>query len=258
MAPTVLATTPAAGSLMPLPLPAITVTFDQDMFVGAATDAASVINPANYALLQAGGGTLAINSVSYDAATRTATLHYDPLTAGDFLLQVKAGIKTTQHAALAQDYFAGFTTLLNYSESLTISLTNTRSHRADGTISYDVRGHQYRRLTTCWRRSTLVLDPSQYFAGSPAGQFSSSEGLWLIDLSAGADQWPLAAGTVDHGTHHHHQRLAWPARRHRPWRVCAADGECAAGHQFRSGLPKRRQARLTRTRSPRPILMALC
>ena len=44
------------------------------MFVGVASDVASVINPANYALLQAGGGTLAVTSVSYDAATRTATL----------------------------------------------------------------------------------------------------------------------------------------------------------------------------------------
>src|SRR5262249_31710644 len=43
--PPVAATTPAHQTAVALPLSLVTVTFDQDMFVGTPADAASVINP---------------------------------------------------------------------------------------------------------------------------------------------------------------------------------------------------------------------
>ncbi|HSC16225.1 MAG TPA: pre-peptidase C-terminal domain-containing protein, partial [Gammaproteobacteria bacterium] len=165
VAPTVAFSTPASGALMPLPLPAISVTFDQDMFAGSATTAGSVTNPASYALLAAGAEAVAIREVVYDAATRTATLLFDPLAAGDYQLLVRPGIKSTKNVALAQEYSASFTTLLNYSEQLLIEIADSRVDRANSTVSYDIRvtnTGDYDLVAPL----TLVLDPSQYFAGS--------------------------------------------------------------------------------------------
>src|SRR5262249_40045909 len=50
VAPSVISTSPPPQSVTALPLTTLTVTFDQDMLVGDETDAASVINPANYTL----------------------------------------------------------------------------------------------------------------------------------------------------------------------------------------------------------------
>ncbi len=74
VAPSVVATTPPEGGLVALPLSLLGVTFDQDMYVGEASDADSVLNPANYTLTAADGTPLPILQVIYDSETRTALL----------------------------------------------------------------------------------------------------------------------------------------------------------------------------------------
>ena len=70
--PTVVAANPPPDSVAALPLAFLDVTFDQDMFVGPATDSSSVTDPANYTLVGSATGAATIQSVQYDPTTRTA------------------------------------------------------------------------------------------------------------------------------------------------------------------------------------------
>src|SRR5207249_5124578 len=67
--PAVLATNPPDQSVVALPLPLISVTFDQDMIADTATDATSVLNPANYTLVGADGQAASVTAVTYDRAS---------------------------------------------------------------------------------------------------------------------------------------------------------------------------------------------
>ena len=81
VAPRVIATNPPDMAVVPLPLSQLTVTFDQDMYAGAGTDSASVLNTANFQVVRQNGGLATITGVSYDAATRTAIPVLQPATA---------------------------------------------------------------------------------------------------------------------------------------------------------------------------------
>src|SRR5262249_30982425 len=77
--PHVSSTNPPPQGIVSLPLGTMTVTFDQDMLADDASDPHSILNPANYHLTGDASGPVAINSVVYDAASRTATLSFDNL-----------------------------------------------------------------------------------------------------------------------------------------------------------------------------------
>src|SRR3546814_9832236 len=83
LAPTVVATNPPADAQIALPQPFLSITFDQDMFVAAAGQAGSVLNPAYYSLVGAATGERAARSVTYDAQTRTAYVSFGNLSADD-------------------------------------------------------------------------------------------------------------------------------------------------------------------------------
>src|SRR5690606_33783621 len=87
-APLVVATNPPAGARIALPQPFLSVTFDQDMFVGAADNAGSVLNPAYYSLEGETTGLQTVQSVTYDAATRTAYIGFGALLADNYTLKV--------------------------------------------------------------------------------------------------------------------------------------------------------------------------
>ena len=59
------------------------------MLVGQGTEAGSVLRPENYHLLGQNGGPVDITSVTYDATTRTSTLHFDTLPADFYTLIVE-------------------------------------------------------------------------------------------------------------------------------------------------------------------------
>ncbi len=194
IAPLVASSTPADAALAPLPVSTVTVSFDHDMFVGDATDLASVLNPANYSLTRAHGAAATIRGVRYDAATRTALLDIEPLVADDYTLRVAQTVKSTQGLALGAAYTAQFTALMNFTDRVSITFAATRSDRFAGTVSYDVR------VTNTGDSDliapiTLVIDPAQYFAGQPDMVFTqSSIGLWLIDLSSAVSGGRLRPG----------------------------------------------------------------
>jgi hypothetical protein len=82
-APSVLAVTVPDGALVPLPMNRIGVLFDQAMWLGDASDAGSVLNPANFSLTMLGESTAELGgatglplfnpqTVSWEAAPNTA------------------------------------------------------------------------------------------------------------------------------------------------------------------------------------------
>src|SRR3546814_7094135 len=85
-APTVVATNPPADAQIALPQPFLSITFDQDMFVAAAGQAGSVLNPAYYSLVGAATGERAARSVTYDAQPRTAYVSLGNLSSDDYTL----------------------------------------------------------------------------------------------------------------------------------------------------------------------------
>ena len=183
IAPQIIASNPLNGDVIPLPLAVITVTFDHDMLATTATDPSSVLNPANFALFNSAGEEVPLLGLTYDAATRTASLRYDPIGADQFNLRVSTNLKSEQGLAIAQIYSSTFSTLLDISNQIAITFTDSRSDRGDGTVSYDVIvtnvGEDDLRAPV-----TLILDPAAYFQGTPGGgAVATSDGVWVIDLT---------------------------------------------------------------------------
>src|SRR5262249_26981064 len=158
---------------------------DHDMLAGDGTDPASVVNVANYALTKATGEAVPILSALYATATRTVTLGFDPIDAADFTLTINGQVKSLENLAMGQDFTSHFTTIANLSGQLTIEFKDTRSSRADGTVSYDVTVTNITDAAIL-APLTLLLDPAQYFQGEPVGIAThTNDGLWLINLGTG-------------------------------------------------------------------------
>ncbi|MCH5373133.1 MAG: hypothetical protein JJ992_04105, partial [Planctomycetes bacterium] len=124
-APVVVATNPPHQSIAALPLSLITVTYDQDMFVGAGTEAGSVINPANY-LLTVNSEQVAISRLNYDAGSRTALLHIQGLEPGEVTLTIGEAILGQGGFALGSPYQVGFTAVSEFSTFVDIQFTGSR------------------------------------------------------------------------------------------------------------------------------------
>ncbi len=187
VAPVVLSVNPPSGVTVPMPLASVSIAFDQDMLASDSSDAHSVLNPRNYRLTGDGIGSVTINSVAYDQTTRTASLSFDPLTAGQYQILVQTDLRSAEGLALAQPFSSDFAALADLSSALDIQFYQARSDRANGTISFDVRiknTGNHRLLLPL----ILQLAPDSRFDGVPVGNFGrAADGSWLIDLS---DKFP--------------------------------------------------------------------
>src|SRR5262249_45457075 len=134
--PVVVATNPADHTTAALPLGLVTVTFDQDMFVGAATDPASVVNRDNYGVVDAHGTHATVRSVTYDRSKRTALLSVEGLVPGAWTLVVSDQIKSAAGYALAGSYVVTFTTVSDFAADVSVRFTDTRLDRAEQTVTY--------------------------------------------------------------------------------------------------------------------------
>ena len=191
-APSVLRTDPVDGSIVPLPIASVTITFDRDMSQGAASSPGSVVNPDNYELMDSSGNHVAFTGVSYDAATRTATLTFDSPPGDHYTLTVDQRIRSAAGLELAAPYTAGFDAVQDFSALVDVAFDATRSDRGSGTVSFDV---QVTNRTAYDLRVPLllVLDPTRYFQGTALGATTSGE-LWQLDIGSGLPNGVLAAG----------------------------------------------------------------
>ena len=78
------------------------------MLQGGPTDPRSVLDPANYQLVGDTAGPIAIDSVAYDPASRTAVLTFDAIDAGGYTIEVGTSIQSTDGLGLAEPYSAHF------------------------------------------------------------------------------------------------------------------------------------------------------
>ncbi|MFN6997022.1 MAG: putative Ig domain-containing protein, partial [Aquincola tertiaricarbonis] len=192
VAPSVLRTGPVAGSLVALPMASITVTFDRDMRRGDAGMPDSVLNPANYRLTDSLGRRVQLAAVSYDAATRTATLRFESPEPDHYQLVVDKRIRSTGGLELTAPYTLAFTAVQDFSPLVKVEFVATRADRSTGQVSFDVR---VTNLTAYELRAPLLaLNPARYFAGSAVGAAVRPDGLWLLDIAAGLPGGVLAAG----------------------------------------------------------------
>jgi hypothetical protein len=182
--PVVLATNPPEASLVALPLSLITVTFDQDMFVGEGTEAGSAVNPANFALMGRNSGPASLQRAFYAAEGRTVSLLFSSLPPDDYALTVSRAVTSIQGSQMTGDYTTTFSAVSEFSGVLDIRFTHSRSDRAQGTVSWDVQVTN-RAAYDIWLPLVLVLDPAQGYEGVPqAASGRAPDGRWFIDLSA--------------------------------------------------------------------------
>jgi len=137
-APRVAGSNPPDGSTVGLPLGTISIIFDHDMYQGDPTDPRSVLDPANYQLIGDTAGPITIDSLVYDAASRTAVLTFDAIEAGGYTIRVGTSIQSTDDLGLAQPYSAHFQALQDLSSQVSISFFNGRANAANKTYSYSV------------------------------------------------------------------------------------------------------------------------
>ena len=182
--PSVAFTNPADEGIVALPKGSISVTFDQEMYVGNASEAGSILNPANYTLTGEQGGNLVPKKVTYDAASNTVNLEYDALITDKYQLIVDDNLSNPDGVTLPAPYQVDFTAVSDFSALVDLEFTNTRSDRANDTVSFDIA------LTnkTDYDLSlplNLVLQPGNNSdTAQPTDYGSVSDtGAYLIDLS---------------------------------------------------------------------------
>ncbi|NIM47875.1 MAG: APHP domain-containing protein, partial [Gemmatimonadales bacterium] len=186
-APSVVATNPPNEAIVPLPLPFISVTFDQDMFVDDPALAESVLNPDNYTLGGDVTGAQPVQSVVYDKDGRTALLTFQGLLPDSFTLTVEDTVASVFGLTLVEDYTTRFSAISDLSAYIDIDFGLTRMDRALGTVSYDVS------LTNIGNTAVVLpvllnLDPRDGYPGIPTDATGQTDdGRWLIDLSAALD-----------------------------------------------------------------------
>nr|WP_013334799.1 CARDB domain-containing protein [Gloeothece verrucosa]ADN18050.1 YD repeat protein [Gloeothece verrucosa PCC 7822] len=138
LSPRISFTNPVSNDLVALPKGVLTVTFDSDMYVGEGTEMFSVLNRSNFSLIDDANHSINPHSVRYDAATRTAFLSYNALNPDQYTLKVDNNLKSAAGVAMKDDYTVAFTAISDFSPFVDLQFTNTRSHRGNKTISFDV------------------------------------------------------------------------------------------------------------------------
>ena len=182
--PSVVAVNPPPDSIAALPLAFIDVTFDQDMFAGAATNMSLGDRPGELHAWSASRPAPRRSSLSSTIPnTRTALLVVSGLVADSYTLTVGDSIQSANGLALLVPYVTHFTTVSDLSPYVSLTFTSTRSDRNTGTVSFDVtikNTSQFDLLAPL----LLILDPAPGFTGTPQNATQSSNGSWLISLNS--------------------------------------------------------------------------
>ncbi len=211
--PVVLATNPPDQSIVALPLSLVTVTFDQNMVADLATNGASATNPANYTLVGADGKAASVLGVGYDAATHTALLRVDGLTAEQYTLTISAAITGTDGFPLAGPYTSTFNAVNDVSDFSSIQITDTRLDRLTQTLSYQVTVTNTTNFDLLLPL-LLTLDPAKFVQGGPARRHRPRPAM-----AAGSSAWRATCRAAS-SWHRANRRRAspstWSRRASRP------------------------------------------
>ena len=181
--PIVVATNPPLDGVAALPLSAISIVFDQPMYVGQRDHPASAINVDNYHLVGDTVGEVTLQDVRYDADSLTTLLIPRQLQPDHYVLTVDESISTVDGLSLIQPYETSFTAVTDVTAMIELQITSTRSSRVEETITYDVAivNRADRDLVL---PVVLSLESAPETFGFPIGAVEQAQdGRWLIDLS---------------------------------------------------------------------------
>ncbi|MBD2200392.1 MULTISPECIES: CARDB domain-containing protein [Calothrix] len=194
VAPKVIATNPAPDANITLPYNTLTISFDQDMYMGDAGDSGSILNPNNFKLQSNTLGFLTPQTINYDAAKRTVQLTFDALIPDRYQLRVENTVKSLAGLEMQADYIDDFTAISDFLPYVDFKFDNPRSDRQAQTISYDVTitsKADYDLLLPL----VLLLEPQNNFTGIPLGNSgTTNQGAYLIDLSDSLTNGRLSPG----------------------------------------------------------------
>jgi large repetitive protein len=187
--PKVITTNPPNDGTVNLPNGQITIAFDSDMFVGTGVN--SALDPKNYNLVSTNNGKIKIDSITYDATTRTATLNIGAIKSDVYQLTLASNLQNLEGEILGE-YQTKFTALNDLSTSIDLNFSNARLDRQFNTVAYDVsiRNHTDADLTL---PAYLLLEPNLGVTGKPIDA-TNQDGNYLIDLSSGLTNGILKAG----------------------------------------------------------------
>ena len=188
--PLVANTNPPPQSIVALPLGSVTVTFNEDMLVGQASNPHSVLNPANYQLIGSQFGAVTFTSITYNATTRTVTLNFDNLNSDNFTLNVLTGVENSSGLELAQEYTTTFQTVTDFSSLVNISFTAGRANNVTKTTTYNL-------VVTNLTHFNLVVPLILYVDSLQPTTASLVGGMRGTDINVGATggQWWLNLST---------------------------------------------------------------
>ena len=182
VAPLVIATNPPTDGIAVLPMSTITITFDQEMFVGSGSEINSIRNPENYILAGQTVGSVPIDDLFFISDTNTIHLLAGHLTPDVYTLTVRSNVESVEQIAMLEDYVTSFTAVSDFSAYTDIDFKTVRSDRRDHLVSWDVvvkNTSDFNLLLPV----VLILDPQDGYSGIPEGVVGQSpDGRWLIEL----------------------------------------------------------------------------
>ncbi|MDX1785889.1 MAG: CARDB domain-containing protein, partial [Roseovarius sp.] len=178
-APEVIASTLVDGQIVSQPVASFSFRFDDDM---ATSGAGSVLDPANFALIDGNGEILPITSVDYDSDLREVTLRFASLPRGIYAVSIAADVQSARGVAMGAPYTVEFTRLQDATANVRIEYQNTRYDRQTGTATYEVivTNIGARPLLAPLQLTLDAADPTG--SGTPLSGVRASD-LWLIDLT---------------------------------------------------------------------------
>ena len=158
--------------------------FDQEMYVGEAGEAASLLNPANYTLVGEQNEALTPRNITYDESSNTVYLEYNALTTDTYRLVVSDRLTNPDGITLKAPYQVDFTAISDFSELMDLEFINTRSDRANGTISFDVALTNQTEYDLSLPLNLVLQPRDNSNTAEPTGYSSISDtGAYFIDLS---------------------------------------------------------------------------
>ncbi|MEM9272984.1 MAG: CARDB domain-containing protein, partial [Cyanobacteria bacterium P01_F01_bin.143] len=196
ISPEIAFTNPSPDGIVALPRGTVSVTFDQEMYVGEATEANSVLNPDNYSLTSnSSGNNLIPLSITYDATSNTATLNFNALETDQYTFSVTSNLTNIEGLELPEAYQIDFSAVSDFSAFVDLEFTNTRSDRANQTVSFDVSLTNRADYDFLLPIALLLESDDKNNTAEPLDSISRSEsGAYFLDLSKSLEDGVLRPG----------------------------------------------------------------
>ncbi|MCP4713252.1 MAG: hypothetical protein GY869_31865, partial [Planctomycetes bacterium] len=136
--PHIIATTPVDQMEFAPVINIATVVFDSDMKHDFSNDPNSVINPANYMLMDVSTQQpINIGALTYNIDTRTVSVWFESLPADSYQLKISAALQNEMGINLESSYTVEFSVLIDLSDEIQPQYSNTQFDHDPMMVSFD-------------------------------------------------------------------------------------------------------------------------